>query len=84
MKSTCKSCHGGCGVIATVENGRLVHLEGNPESLTWGTMCAKGLASIQEICNPNRLTYPLKRKGERGGGKWERISWEEALEIIDS
>jgi anaerobic selenocysteine-containing dehydrogenase len=82
MKSTCKSCHGGCGVIATVENGRLVHLEGNPESPTWGTMCAKGLASIQEVCNPNRLTYPLKRKGGRGGGKWERISWEEALEIV--
>ena len=82
MKSTCRSCHGSCGVIATVENGRLIHLEGNPESPTWGTMCAKGLASIQEVYNPNRLTYPLKRKGERGGGEWERISWEEVLEII--
>jgi anaerobic selenocysteine-containing dehydrogenase len=45
-------------------------------------MCAKGLASIQETRNPNRLTHPLKRKGERGGGEWEKISWEEALEII--
>jgi anaerobic selenocysteine-containing dehydrogenase len=82
IKSTCKSCHGGCGVIATVENGRLTHLEGNPESPTWGTMCAKGLSSIQDVYNPNRILHPLRRRGERGGGEWERISWEEALEIV--
>ncbi len=82
IRSTCKSCHGGCGVLATVENGRLTHLEGDPESPTWGTMCAKGLASIQETYNPNRITYPLRRRGERGGGQWERISWEEALDTI--
>jgi anaerobic selenocysteine-containing dehydrogenase len=82
IRSTCKSCHGGCGVLATVENGRLIQLEGDPESLTWGTMCAKGLASIQETYNPNRIMHPLRRKGERGGGEWERISWDEALETI--
>ncbi len=65
-----------------MEDSRLIHLEGNPKSPTWGTMCAKGLASIQEVYNPNRIMYPLKRKGERGGGEWERISWEEALENI--
>jgi anaerobic selenocysteine-containing dehydrogenase len=80
--STCKSCHGGCGVLATVENGRLIHLEGDPESPTWGTMCAKGLASIQETYNPNRIMHPLQRKGERGGGEWDRTSWDEALETI--
>jgi anaerobic selenocysteine-containing dehydrogenase len=69
-------------VIATVENGRLTHLEGNPESPTWGTMCGKGLSSIQDVYNPNRVMHPLRRKGERGGGEWERIGWEEALEII--
>jgi len=82
IKTTCKSCHGGCGVIATVEEGRLIHLEGNPESPTRGTMCAKGLASIQETSNPNRILYPMKRKGERGGGEWERICWDDALGII--
>ncbi len=82
VRSTCKSCHGGCGIIATVENGKLTHLEGNPESPTWGTMCAKGLASIQDAHNPNRITHPLKRRGERGSGEWERISWEEALDTI--
>lgn len=82
IKTTCKSCHGGCGVLATLENGRIVRLEGNPDSPTKGTMCAKGLASVQEVSNPNRLLHPLKRKGKRGEGRWERISWEEALAII--
>jgi anaerobic selenocysteine-containing dehydrogenase len=82
IKSTCKSCHGGCGVLVTVENGKIVHIEGNPDSSTRGTMCAKGLASIQEVYNPNRIMYPMKRKGERGGCQWQRISWEEALEVI--
>lgn len=82
IKSTCKSCHGGCGVLITVENGRINHLEGNPDSPTRGTMCAKGLASVQEVYNPNRIMYPMKRRGDRGGGEWERIGWEEAIEII--
>jgi anaerobic selenocysteine-containing dehydrogenase len=60
----------------------VTHLEGDPESPTWGTMCAKGLASIQETYNPNRIMHPLKRRAERGGGEWERISWEQALDII--
>ena len=41
--STCKSCHGGCGVKVTVEDGVPIHIEGNPDSLTRGTMCSKGL-----------------------------------------
>lgn len=82
IRSTCKSCHGGCGVLVTVENGKVVHLAGDPESPTRGTMCAKGLASVQELSNPNRLMYPMVREGKRGEGKWKRVSWEEALEII--
>jgi uncharacterized radical SAM superfamily protein len=64
--STCKSCHGGCGVKVTVEDGVIVHIEGNPDSLTRGTMCAKGLSSIQHVDNPYRLKYPLKRDGAKG------------------
>ncbi len=80
--STCKSCHGGCGVKVTVEDGVPIHIEGNPESLTRGTMCAKGLSSIQHIDNPYRLRYPLKRVGAKKEGKWQRISWQEALDTI--
>lgn len=82
IKTTCKSCHGGCGVLVTVSGGAITQIEGNPDSFTKGTMCAKGLASIQEVYNPNRLRYPLKRKGERGEDQWERISWGEALDTI--
>jgi len=60
----------------------ITRLEGNPGSLTRGTMCAKGLASVQEVCNASRLKYPLRRSGERGEGQWTRISWDEALAII--
>ncbi|MBW2609312.1 MAG: molybdopterin-dependent oxidoreductase [Deltaproteobacteria bacterium] len=82
IRSTCKACHGGCGVLVTVENGVVTYLEGDPDSPTRGTMCAKGLSSIQHMNHPDRLTYPLKRVGERGEGKWERISWDEALDTI--
>jgi anaerobic selenocysteine-containing dehydrogenase len=82
VKTTCKGCHGGCGVLVTVEDGVITHIEGNPESTTEGTMCAKGLSSIQHINNPYRLKYPIKRIGKKGEGKWQRISWDEALDTI--
>ncbi len=75
--------HGGCGILAHVENGRITQIEGNPDSpLNRGTICAKGLAQIEKLNHPDRIKYPMKRKGERGKGKWERISWDEALETI--
>ncbi|OGO43012.1 MAG: hypothetical protein A2Z05_08805 [Chloroflexi bacterium RBG_16_60_22] len=82
VKTTCKGCHGGCGVLVTVEDGRITHIEGNPDTPTWGTMCSKGLSSIQHVNHPDRLKYPLKRTGKRGEGKWQRISWDEALDTI--
>jgi len=69
-------------LVAHVKNGRLVKLEGDPGGpLNLGSICEKGNAAIQYLYSPYRLTYPLKRAGERGGGKWKRISWDEALEI---
>ncbi|OGN95243.1 MAG: hypothetical protein A2Y89_02600 [Chloroflexi bacterium RBG_13_51_18] len=82
IKTTCKSCHGGCGVLVEVTDGVITHIEGNPDSTTNGTMCAKGLSSIQHIDNPYRITHPYKRAGEKGEGKWKQISWEEALDTI--
>ena len=75
--------HGGCGILAHVENGRITKIEGDPDSpLNRGTICAKGIAQIEKLNHPDRLKYPMKRIGERGEGKWERISWVEALETI--
>jgi anaerobic selenocysteine-containing dehydrogenase len=84
IKTTCKSCHGGCGVMVTVRDGVITHIEGNPDAPTRGTMCSKGLSSIQHVNHPDRLKYPLRRKGERGEGQWERITWDEALDTVAS
>jgi anaerobic selenocysteine-containing dehydrogenase len=82
IKTTCKGCHGGCGVLVTVTDGVITHIEGNPDTPTRGTMCSKGLSSIQHVGHPDRLKYPLKRLGKRGEGKWQRITWDEALDTI--
>ncbi|MBI4333094.1 MAG: molybdopterin-dependent oxidoreductase [Chloroflexi bacterium] len=82
VRTQCKSCHGSCSVLVTVENGVITYMEGNPDAPTKGAMCAKGLSQIQSLNHPDRLVYPRKRAGARGEGKWERISWEEALETL--
>lgn len=75
--------HGGCGILAHVENGRIKKIEGDPDCpLNRGTICAKGVAQIDRLNHPERLTYPMKRMGDREEGKWVRISWSEALATI--
>ncbi len=79
-RSSCKMCHGGCGVLLQLKDGKIVKIEGDPDSpLNRGRLCAKGLASLEHVYNPHRLTHPMRRAGERGEGRWERISWDEAL-----
>ena len=75
--------HGGCGLLVHVEDGKIVRIQGDPDSpLNRGTVCAKGIAQVERLNHPDRLKHPLKRVGERGEGKWERISWEEALSLL--
>ena len=77
-------CHGTCGVLAHVRNGKLVKVEGDPDH-PWnrGRLCARCLAMTQYVYHPERLTRPLKRTGERGDGKWTEISWDEAFDLIE-
>jgi len=77
-------CHGGCGVLAHIEDGKLVKIEGDPEH-PWnqGRLCARCLAMTQYVYHPDRLTRPLKRVGERGEGRWQEISWDEAFDFIE-
>ncbi len=83
VKTSCRACIHNCGVLAHVQNGRVIKLEGNPEyPMSRGAMCAKGLAGIQALYHPNRMKYPMKRVGERGEGKWQRITWDEAITTI--
>ena len=79
VKTVCRSCHGGCGVIAHVKDGKVVKIEGDPDSpISHGTLCTKGLAITQVAYHKDRVKYPMKRTA-RG---WERISWDEALDTV--
>ena len=83
IRSNCRGCHGGCGVLVHVRDGSIVKIEGDPDFPTnHGSMCSKGLAFQQLVYHPDRVTYPLKRAGKKGEGKWQRISWDEALDTI--
>ena len=75
----------GCGLNCYVRDGRLVRIEGMKESpVNNGKLCPKAYASMQWLYSPQRLKYPLKRVGKKGEGKFERITWDEALDIIAS
>ena len=83
VKSHCRMCHGGCGVLVYTKNGKAVKIAGDPDCpINHGTLCSKGIASTQLAYHPDRLTYPVKRVGAKASGKWERISWDEALNTI--
>lgn len=82
-KSECFICNAGCDAKVWVKDGRVIKVEGDLSSpVTKGTLCAKGLASRDILYHPDRLRYPMKRVGERGEGKWQPISWDEALDTI--
>ena len=80
IPSSCWNCVTRDAMVGYVENGRLVKLEGHPDSIRGrGKICAKGAAGINQLYDPDRVLYPMKRVGKRGEGKWKRISWDEAL-----
>jgi anaerobic selenocysteine-containing dehydrogenase len=83
IPSACWSCVTRDSMVGYVENGRLVKLEGHPDSIRGrGKICAKGAAGINQLYDPDRVLYPMKRAGKRGDGKWKRISWDEALNEV--
>jgi len=80
IPSACWNCVTRDSMIGFVEDGRLVKLEGHPDSIRGkGKICAKGAAGINQLYDPDRILYPMKRVGKRGEGKWKRITWDEAL-----
>ncbi len=83
IKSHCRMCHGGCGVLIYKKEGKVEKIGGDPECpIAHGTLCPKGIASTQIAYHPDRLTHPVKRVGPKGSGQWEQISWDEALNTI--
>ena len=76
-----------CSTLCHVKDGRWTNVEGNPDAgNNWGrgsrSLCAKGNAAMAVMYSPTRIAYPMKRTGQKGEGKFERITWEQALEEI--
>jgi anaerobic selenocysteine-containing dehydrogenase len=79
----CGLCIARCGAVATVQDGRFIRLDPDPSHPTGLALCAKGRASPELVYHRERLTHPLRRtrpKGDPDPG-WERISWDEALDM---
>src|SRR5271168_881861 len=76
-------CPDTCSLLINVEDGRGSHLRGDPaHPVTRGFLCGKVARYLDREYSPNRLLYPQKRVGAKGEGKFERISWDEALDTI--
>ena len=85
LKSVCRACHGGCGTLMHVQDGRLVKVRGDPESpLNRGRLCPIGTVARDLVYHPDRLKHPMRRLGARGSGRWQRVSWDEALDEISA
>lgn len=85
IPTVCFNCEAACGLLAYVEKDtlKIQKFEGNPEHPgSRGRNCAKGPATINQVTDPERILYPLRRAGKRGEGKWERVSWDEVLDDV--
>lgn len=81
--SLCQQCPGGCGIRVKLIGDRPVKIDGNPlHPINKGKLCPKGQAGLHTLYDPDRIKGPLKRGGERGAGKWENISWGEAIHLV--
>ncbi len=78
-------CPDTCAVITEVRDGKAVAFKGDPDhSFTQGWLCAKVRPYLDRVYHPDRLLYPLRRAGAKGGDEWEQISWDEAIDEIAS
>lgn len=81
-KAICWGCHMQCGVLAHLDQGKIIKLRGDPDYYTKGSFCDRGARFVEHLYHPDRLNYPMKRVGERGQGKWQKVSWDQALDEI--
>lgn len=76
-------CPDTCGLLLHKENGKIVKVAGNPDHpITKGAICNKVRNMAERIYHPERLQYPMRRVGAKGEGRFERISWDEAIHEI--
>ena len=85
VPTVCFNCEAGCGLLGYVDKRDFTirKFEGNPlHPGSRGRNCAKGPATINQVTDPERILYPMRRAGRRGEGKWERVTWDEALDDL--
>lgn len=76
-------CPDTCAMLVTVTDGRAIEIRGDPEHPnTAGVLCTKVSRYLERTYHPNRLLHPLRRIGRKGEGRFERITWDEALSTI--
>ena len=81
--TVCGQCASGCGISVRIREGRAKKIEGNPlHPVSQGRSCALGQSGLHALYHPDRLQSPLKRKGARGSGEFEVISWDAALDEL--
>ncbi|MDQ7830241.1 MAG: molybdopterin-dependent oxidoreductase [Desulfovibrionaceae bacterium] len=78
--TTCtRDCPNACGLVATVKDGRLTGLAGNPDHpLTRGVACVKAARYVKRVYSPERITHPMLRRN----GRWVRAGWDEVLDLV--
>lgn len=85
-KTNCHFCGYLCAMNATVEEGRVIAIEPDPTRYPYDSRilagCRRWPMNLGFLDHDRRVNHPLHRKGERGSGEWERVSWEEALDDI--
>ncbi|MDP6180216.1 MAG: molybdopterin-dependent oxidoreductase, partial [Desulfatiglandales bacterium] len=87
-KAVCYYCKGYCPVLVHSENGRLISVEEDTSDPGVDTIfprangCIRRLSAKEAMYHPDRVNFPLKRAGERGEARWEKISWEQAFDEI--
>jgi anaerobic selenocysteine-containing dehydrogenase len=85
IPSICFNCESACGILAYVDKETLEirKIEGNPvHPGSRGRTCAKGVVTPNQLEDPDRVLYPLKRTGARGGGEWTRVTWDQVLDDL--
>ena len=86
VRTNCRFCGYLCGLIATVQEGRVTAVEPDPDRYPYDVRiqngCRRWRSTLAFLDHPDRVNYPLKRVGERGSGQWQRVSWQDALDDI--
>jgi anaerobic selenocysteine-containing dehydrogenase len=78
----CASCDIACSVVTESKNGRVIRVRSSDNPIFRDHICMKGIVAPKGFANPTRILHPLKRVGERGSGKWEQVTWDEAMTDI--